>query len=143
MSKSYFQHSPRSGLSDSDVLDIRAASATSSIRQIAKYMDVPKSTVHDIISGKTWSHVPNPVLVHKNYSVFPDGRVWSNKTNQFLIKKLNKDGTLTVDITINGTKKTTTVAALIAKAFYNSKSTKLTYVDGDKTNVHFTNITIR
>ena len=142
-SQNYVSHSTRSGLSDSDVLDIRLASRSTSVRNIARQMTLPKSTVHDIISGKTWGHVPNPVVVYRNYSVFPDGRVWSNKSNKFLTSKLNRNGTLTVEVTVNGSRKTVQVATLVARAFLGSRGSRLNYKDGDRTNVHFTNLRSR
>lgn len=145
MTKNYTQFSKRSLISERDVLAIRERFHTLgySVRQIASNLNLAKSTVHDIITGKTWSHVPNPVTVYKNYNVYPDGRVWSNRSNQFMTQKLNKEGVITVELTINGNRKTVSVASLVARAFHNSKSTKLSYADGDKTNVHFTNIVTR
>jgi hypothetical protein len=146
MSRNYVKYSSRSMLSDSDVIDIRrdADSAENfSVRELAAKHAVPKSTVHDILTGKTWSHVPNPVTVYKNYSIFPDGRVWSNKTSKFLQAKMAKSGTLSVELQVNGTRQTVPVASLVAKAFLGKKSTKLSFVDGDSTNVHFTNIAAR
>ena len=143
MTKNYTHFSKRSLITENDVLTIRRVANKSSVREIAANYDIPKSTVHDIITRKTWNHVPNPVTIYKNYSIYPDGRVWSNKSNQFMTQKLNREGVVTVELSVNGTRKTISVATLVAKAFHNSKSTKLSYVDGDKTNVHFTNITVR
>lgn len=143
MTRNYTQHSKRSGVSERDVLDIRSLSTTRSVRQIASDLNIPKSTVHDIITGKTWSHVPEPVTVYKNYSIYPDGRVKSIKSGQYMSTKMNREGIITVELTVNGSRKTISVAALVAKAFLNSKSSKLRYADEDKTNVHFTNIVTR
>lgn len=143
MTRNYTQHSKRSGVSERDVLDIRSLSATRSVRQIASDLNIPKSTVHDIITGKTWSHVPEPVTVYKNYTIYPDGRIKSNKVGQFMSTKMSRDGSLTVELTVNGNRKTISVATLVAKAFLKSKSSKLSFADGDKTNVHFTNIVTR
>jgi hypothetical protein len=147
MSRNYLNFSKRSGLSDTDVIDIRLAYLTDkiSVRNLAAHYFVPKSTIHDIIVYKTWNHVPEPVKLkqYKDYSVFPDGRILSNKTKKFLSTKMDRSGTLNVDLTVAGKRKSVSVASLVAKAFLGSKSTKLTYRDEDKTNVHFTNIVTR
>lgn len=142
MSRNYIRYSNRSGLGDSDILDIRLAASieTNSVRDIAREMGLPKSTVHDIITGKTWSHVPSPVTLYKNYSIFPDGRIWSTKAGKFLAIRMNKSGALNVEIQVNGTRKTVPVASLVAKAFHGKTSAKISFIDGDNTNIHFTNI---
>lgn len=146
MSNSYVTYSSRSGLTDSDVLDIRVAAKTSSVRSVARSFATPKSTVQDIVSGKTWGHVPNPRVLNslKNYTIYPDGRVWSNKTNKFLSTKLDKAGSLSVELVANGKRKSFSVASLVARAFSGKKSvSKVSYRDGDSTNVHFTNLVTR
>lgn len=142
ISKNYVSYSSRTGLYDSDVMDIRLLAAKKSIRNIASSLGIPKSTIHDIVIGKTWSHVPTPKILNqlKNYTIFADGRVWSNRTSKFLSPKMDKLGHVNVELIIDGKRQAHSVALLVAKAFLGKKGNKISFRDKDVSNVHFTNI---
>lgn len=141
----YLKYSEASGLTDSEVMQIRYewhSDPSTSIRKISQKYNRPRSTVGDIIAGRTWTHVPDAqeMTSLKNYVVFADGRIYSYKSKKFLTHKITNDG-VTVRVVVNGKQKDVSVASVVAKAFHGS-SKKLTYVDGNPHNVHFTNLKV-
>lgn len=148
MSKSYVRVSPQSGISDSQVLDIRrlfAAGFTKS--DIADSFGVDRKTVYNIVNGNSWTHVPSPRQIgnFSNYEVYPDGRVWSRGSSRFVTSRTRKDGSVTVELRSGDRRQTVEVAMLVARAFVNSKVrtvNSISFRDGDSENTHFANLSV-
>lgn len=145
----YIRYSPQSGLSDSDVLDMRTAFTTKSVSvsDLADLYGINQTTANRIINGTSWAHVPSPKAINRGkYQVYPDGRVYSTSSRKFMTSRLNKDGDEVVDLrTATGGRAATPIALLVAKSFIDSsvRSTKkIQFVNGDSLDTHFTNITV-
>ena len=138
----YMRYSAQSGMTDTDILDIRnlVADENKSFTEVADIYGINRRTVSRIVNNTYWSHVPQPTTLSKlpNYVIYPDGRVYSKHTNKFLSTE-SRNGS-TVNVKIKG--KRYNVAELVANAFINRKldSSKIGFVNGDPTDVHFTNL---
>lgn len=142
----YRQNSTRSTLTDSNVLDIRRLSGQVSERQLATQFNIHRKTVYNIANNKTWRHVPQPKTItsFKNYTIYPDGRVWSNASNQFMKQTQRASGENTVKLRNGSQSKTFAVSELVARAFLGTRKRNLQiqYADGNPSNNHFQNIVI-
>jgi hypothetical protein len=145
---SYRINSSHSILNDSKVADIRMmALRGETTSQIARTTGVHRKTVYNILEGNTWAHVPTPVRAYgyPDYLVFPDGRVYSSTSDQFIAASQRSNGSPVVRIKNSGGKRVTTpVSTLIARGYHGTRAHKpqVTYVDGNPANTHFTNITL-
>jgi hypothetical protein len=115
--------------------------------QIAEQVGVHRKTVYDIVERNTWNHVPDPVRAYgyPDYLVFPDGRIYSSVSDQFITARQRSDGEQTVRIrNSRGQRVTTTVSALVARGYLGTRSRNpnVTYRDGNPSNTHFTNISL-
>lgn len=101
-------------LSQSDVLDIRRlASRGHSNSRIAEDFDISPTTVYDIVNKRTWGSLPNPKVIYSNYEIYPDGRVWSRSSSNFLSQ--NSSGN--VRLTVKGEKVMKSVNKLVSQYF--------------------------
>lgn len=144
----YRINSNQSVLTDSMVSDIRLMLLNGKNHtEIGREVGIHRKTVYNIDHNNTWNHVPQPVRAYgyPDYLVFPDGRVYSPSTNQFLSKSIRRNGEPTVRVrTSSGKRVTTPVSTLIARGYLGSRARKpnVKYVDGNPSNSHFTNITL-
>lgn len=139
----YLRYSAQSGLSDTDILDIRDAADRDGLSPefIASQYNIDRTTAARIIAGRTWSQVPSPKRVG-NYSIYPDGRIFSKSAGRFMNTTTGRDGLSYVELRTNGRREKVAVAALVAKAFLGTKSRNLSFVNGNTGDAHFTNISI-
>lgn len=142
MENTYQRFSSQSGLSDTDVLNIRDLATREGLTatDIGERYGIDRTTAGRIITGRTWGHVPAPKTIN-GYDVYPDGRIFSQSSNSFL-KTFNRAGQAFVELRVKGTRQKVSVASLVAKAFLGTKSSKIAFVDGNPSNAHFTNLTI-
>jgi hypothetical protein len=140
---SYTRYSSQASLSDSTVLDIRAAGrakgATST--SIGQRFGIDRTTAARILTYRTWGHVPSPISYGK-YSVYPDGRVYSTASGRFLKQTRGSDGQNYVQITVNGASGRVSTASLVAKTFLKTKSKNISFRNGNRSDAHFTNLKI-
>lgn len=143
MSNTYVRASSQTGLTDSDIIDIRvmAEKDTLTASQIGEIYNIDRTTAARIISGRTWSHVPAP-KARGNYVIYPDGRVFSKAGRRFMSPVLGRDGLAYVEIRDSGNREKVSVVSLVAKAFLNTRSKKIKFVNGDTTDTHFTNLVV-
>lgn len=148
MQTNYVRASKQAMLTDSDILDMRDAAAVGNVTaaEVAALYGINPSTAARAMAGRSWSHVPSPRPIYKGkYSVYPDGRIRSNANKQFLTPRTGKDGIPTVQLTVNGSRETTSVAYLVAKAFISPSlrsTAKISFI-GDTSDTHFTNLSVR
>lgn len=112
--------SPRSGLTASDILDIRRLHDEEDYNdaRLSRLFSVSRKTVYNIVNRKTWADVPQPSRARgfKNYTVYPDGRIYSEISGEFLTHIKRMSGSV-VRLTNNGVRHTVPVASLIQKTF--------------------------
>ena len=139
----YIRRSAQTGLTDSDIIDIRLTAQRSGLAStlIADTYGIDRTTASRIINRRTWSHVPEPKQVG-NYSIYPDGRIFSKSSGRFMQPNIGRDGLQYVELRANGKREKVTVASLVAKAFLGTKSKNITFVNGDTTDAHFTNLVV-
>ena len=79
---------------------------------------------------------------YNNYLVCSDGRVWSQKTNHFLLPQKDKDGYLCVGLNEEGLRKTRKIHQLVLEVFvgYRIKRQECRHLDGNKTNNKLSNL---
>lgn len=137
----YIRYSTQSGLTDSDIVDMRKEASTegTSVEVLSSRYGINRTTTARILKGSSWSHVPQPKTLGK-YTVYPDGRIYSESAKRFM-KTFMRDGEQSVEIRVHGDREIVSVASLVAKAFLGSKAKKFTYKNGDSTDIHFTNLT--
>jgi len=141
----YRRFSTQTALRDSDVLDIRKLLAENYTEtSIAQKFGIARKTVYNIAQGKTWTHVPAPKAVRgfPSYTVYPDGRVWSVASNQFMATKTRVTGERFVDLRSSGKRQSMPVSLLVARAFLNSRSSIVNYIDDDRSNAHVSNLSV-
>lgn len=142
----YIRHSTQTGLTDSDVLDMRTRAQRdgTTATSIAETYGIDRTTAGRIITGRTWSHVPAPKQIGKytNYSIYPDGRVYSKSSGRFIQTTIGKDGIGYVELRTGGERAKFVVAELVAKAFLGTKSKKISFANGDGADAHFTNLVV-
>lgn len=142
----YRKYSNHSLLNDSKVSEIRLmAMRGHNQSNIAKTFGIHRKTVYNILERNTWDHVPEPVRSagFPNYLVFPDGRIYSSVTDQFITPNIRSNGERVVRIqNSKGKRVVTPVATLVARGYLGSRSQKpkIVYRDGNPRNTHFTNI---
>lgn len=139
----YIRSSAQSGLTDSDIIDMRVEAQRNgtSATAIGEMYGIDRTTAGRIISGRTWSHVPAPKALG-NYSIYPDGRVFSKSAGKFMQPSIGRDGLQYIELRANGTREKVSVAGLVAKAFLGTKSNKISFVNGQTTDPHFTNLVV-
>lgn len=139
----YVRASSQSPITDSVVLDMRDLAKREGLTAtaIADIYGIDRTTAGRIITRRTWSHVPEPKTV-QGYVVYPDGRVYSKAAARFLNTTVGRDGQVYVELRTNDRRERVAVALLVAKAFLGTKSKAISYVDGDPSNAHFTNLVI-
>lgn len=145
MSTTYQRYSPRSGFTDSDIIDMRIAAEREQLssRQLAARYGINQTTAARIVSGRTWSHIPSPKEMG-NYVVYPDGRVFSKAAGRFMQVSTGRDGNIYIEMRANGSRKKVAVASLVAYAFLGArKSSKISFRNGDSTDTHFTNLVVK
>lgn len=144
MTREYRTTSTRSSLTDSTVLDIRRLSGQVPERQLAEQFDIHRKTIYNIVNNKTWQHVPEPkpIASFRNYSIYPDGRVWSNVSNRFLKPTTRASGESYVKLRNGSKSRTVSVSELVARAFLGTRKRNITvtYRDGNPANSHHQNI---
>lgn len=141
----YKRFSPNSGLTDSDVIEmliLAEMGKVESFTELARSFGVDRRTVSRIINGQSWSHVPRPRPLGKNYFVCADGRVFSKTAGKFLSPKRDKDGNLVVELRVDGKRERAVISHLVAKAFIGKKPKAIRFNDGDPSNPHLTNISV-
>lgn len=113
--------SNQSTLTASDVLDIRRLHDTEGFNDahLARIYNVSRKAIYNIVERKTWATVPNPVSVRgfSGYSVFPDGRVMSKATGEFLRTIERASGPAVRLRQANGSRKTIAVESLVSSGF--------------------------
>ena len=135
-------------ISDSTVADIRLLAAQGlSQSEIAEQVGVHRKTVYDVISFRTWNHVPEPVRAYgfPDYLIMPDGRVFSTLSEQFISTSTRSDGTPVVRVrNSSGNRVTVPVANLVARGYMGTRSQnpRISYRDCNPSNTHFTNIAL-
>lgn len=138
----YIRQSAQSGLKDSDIIDIRQLAVDGlTATAISEIYPIDRTTAGRIITGRTWSHVPAP-KAQGNYTIYPDGRIFSKAAGRFLQPSVGRDGMKYVELRSNGNREKVTVASLVAKAFLGTRSNKISFVNGDTSDVHFTNLVV-
>lgn len=113
--------SNHSTLTGSKVLDIRRLHDEEGYNdaQLARQFSVSRKAIYNIVERKTWTDVPTPTTVRgfKDYTVYPDGRVFSKATNAF-ISPITRSSGPAVRIRTSGGKRTTVpVSNLIERGF--------------------------
>ena len=113
--------SNQSALTASDVLDIRHLHDDNGVNdaQLARQYGVSRKAIYNIVNRKTWTSVPTPTSVRgfSGYSVYPDGRVLSKATGEFLSTINRASGPAVRLRQANGRRTTVPVASLINKGF--------------------------
>jgi hypothetical protein len=139
----YIRYSSQSGLTDSDVIDMRVAAQSEELTtsDIGDMYNIDRTTAARIISGRTWTHVPSPRQIG-NYTIYPDGRIFSKSAGRFMQTSVGKDGQQYVELRSNGNREKVAVAVLVARAFLGTKSNKIGFANGDTSDVHFTNLVV-
>lgn len=144
MTTQYRTKSNKSQLTDSSVLDIRRLSGQVPERALAKQFNIHRKTIYNIVNYKTWQHVPEPKTIasFKNYTIYPDGRVWSNASNKFMKLTTRASGENVVKLRNGSKSKTVAVSELVAKAFLGTRkrNIQVTYLDGNPSNSHHQNL---
>lgn len=76
------------------------------------------------------------------YTIYSDGRVYSERTGKFLKPEINKGGYLMVDLRRNGEHNKRTVHRLVANAFIPNPNNYpvINHIDEDKTNNDISNL---
>lgn len=140
---SYVRQSAQTGLTDSDIIDMRVQADREGLSATAIAADygIDRTTAGRIISGRTWSHVPSPKQIG-NYSVYPDGRIFSKSSGRFMQATIGRDGAEYVELRTGGGREKIAVASLVAKAFLGTRSNKISFVNGDAGDAHFTNLVV-
>lgn len=119
----YTKTSSRSGLTGSDVLDIRRLySEGYTDSAIADEFGIHRKTVYNIVNRKTWQSVPNPRSVRgfSGYEVYPDGRVFSKAANTF-VSPIQRASGPAVRIRTSGGRRTTVPVSTLLKGFGNRR----------------------
>lgn len=139
----YIRQSAQTGLSDSDIIDMRVAAEREGLTAtaIGERYGIDRTTAGRIITGRTWSHVPSP-KAQGNYVIYPDGRIFSKSAGRFMQPSVGKDGLKYVELRANGNREKVSVASLVAKAFLGTRSNKISFVNGNRSDVHFTNLVV-
>ena len=78
--------SAHSSLTGSQVLDIRHLHDNEGLNdaELSRRFGVSRKAIYNIVERHTWDQIPSPTTVRgfKNYTVYPDGRVFSNTTGE-------------------------------------------------------------
>jgi DNA-binding XRE family transcriptional regulator len=118
----YNQISKQSNLTGSDVLDIRRLHDEDGLNdaQLARQFSVSRKAIYNIVERNTWKDVPDPALVRgfTGYSVYPDGRVFSNIRRSFLTPIQRSTGEAVRITAKDGSRKTVSVSTLLKQAGY-------------------------
>ena len=113
--------SSHSALTGSKVLDIRRLHDVENYNdaQLARQFGVSRKAIYNIVERKTWSDVPEPTTVRgfRDYIVYPDGRVLSKATGEFISTIERASGPAVRIRTSNGTRTTVAVSDLVQKGF--------------------------
>jgi Transposase and inactivated derivatives, IS30 family len=145
MTSNYTRYSNQAGLTDSDIMDIRDLSerANLSAVEIADRYGVARSTVDRILARRTWQDVPSPKTVGTNYVVYADGRVFSKNAGRFIATTIDRStGQEVVELRTKGIRGKVSTAELVAKLFLGTKSKRISFINGDPTDSHFTNLKV-
>lgn len=139
----YIRHSTQTGLTDSDIIDMRVGAQRDNLTatDISMIYGIDRTTAGRILSMRTWSHVPSPKQIG-NYSVYPDGRIYSKAAGRFMQSSIGRDGSEYVELRTGGSREKVAVASLVAKAFLGTKSNKISFANGDASDAHFTNLVV-
>ena len=112
--------SRHSTLTGSQVLDIRRLRAEGlSDTDLAEQFNVSRKAIYNIVERHTWNQVPKPKTVRgfKDYTVYPDGRVFSKATGE-QINTINRASGPAVRLRTSGGARTTIgVCDLVKKGF--------------------------
>jgi hypothetical protein len=113
--------STQSSLTASDVLDIRRLHDNEGFNDahLGRIFNVSRKAIYNIVNRKTWTQVPNPVSVrgYGNYSVYPDGRVLSKATGEFLSTIHRTSGPAVRLRKANGSRTTVAIESLLRTGF--------------------------
>lgn len=90
-----------------------------SVRNIAQELNLPKSTVGDVISRRTWGHIPEgePLNLNPAYTIYPNGAIWSDTKNNTITPVGPKQDRVRLYSTQAGTRMTMFVDDLLAEHF--------------------------
>ena len=117
----YSKRSTRSNLTASDVLDIRRLHDVEGLNdaELSRRYSVSRKAIYNIVNRKSWSDVPDPVSLrgYTSYSVYPDGRVFSNSTGKFLSPIGRVSGPAVKMISNTGVRRTMPVRSLVQRGF--------------------------
>jgi hypothetical protein len=141
----YTRYSTQAALTDSDVIDMRVLASSSeeiTAAEIGDMYGIDPTTARRIINGRTWTHVPQPKQIG-NYSVYPDGRIYSRAAGRFMQPQTGKDGQQYVELRSGGSRQKVSVALLVARAFINKNAKTVNFINGNAEDVHFTNLQAR
>ena len=87
-----------------------------------------------------------PIRGFEGYEIYPDGRIWSSKTDRWLKPTPDTDGYPRVKLYRGDGKHTRTVHRLVALHWVSGRSKLprrnrvVDHIDGDRTNYHWTNL---
>ena len=112
--------SRHSTLTGSQVLDIRRLRAEGvSDTELAEQFNVSRKAIYNIVERFTWNNVPEPKTVRgfRDYTVYPDGRVFSKATGDQISAIKRSSGPAVRLRTSNGTRTTIGVNDLVKKGF--------------------------
>lgn len=113
--------SNQSRLTGSDVLDIRRLHDINDFNdaQLSRLYGVCRKSIYNIVNRKSWRQVPNPVSIKgfRNYTIFPDGRVFSNTTETFMTEITRNSGPAVRITTTRGMRETVSVSSLLRRGF--------------------------
>ena len=112
--------STQSGLSASDVLDIRYLHDVVGLNdaELSREFGVTRKAIYNIVNRKVWKQVPAPTTVRGfgNYRVYPDGRIQSKATGTFLTEIARASGPAVRVRAASGARTTVPVATLLKRA---------------------------
>lgn len=112
--------SKQSNLTASDVLDIRYMHDVEGYNdaELSRTFGITRKAVYNIVMRKSWKQVPTPVTVRGfgNYTIYPDGRVLSKTTGEFLMEMYRTSGVVVRLRSAKGVRTTVPVSMLLKKA---------------------------
>lgn len=117
----YSATSNQSSLTASDILDIRRMHDVEGFNdaQLSREFGITRKAVYNIVERKTWKAVPAPTTVrgYGQYIVYPDGRVLSKSTGDFITSIARTSGpAVRIRAGRSSTRTTVPVATLMQRA---------------------------
>lgn len=117
----YSAQSSQSGLTASDILDIRRLHDVEGYNdaELSRQFGVTRKAIYKIVNRFSWDSVPVPTTVRGfgNYIVYPDGRVQSKATGDFITEIARASGpAVRIRQGRSATRTTVPVATLLKRA---------------------------